>query len=116
MGLVTFDPNDADNLVAGNYSTGRGQVLRSQTMELTKIIFDAGKGAELHQHPEEQILYVLEGVFEVTLGDDTYEVGPGQASFHPSDVPHRAVARTFATALSFKVLVDPSYDQTGDLA
>lgn len=116
MGLVTFDPKDADNLVAGHYSTGRGQVLRSQVMELTKISFEAGKGAELHQHPEEQILYVLDGVFAVTLGDETYDVGPGQASFHPSNVPHRAVARERATALSFKVLVDPNYDQTGDLA
>lgn len=116
MGLVTFDPKDAGNLVAGHYSTGRGQVLRSSSMELTRISFEAGKGAELHQHPEEQILYVLEGVFEVTLGDETYEVAPGQASFHPSNVPHRAVAREAGTALSFKVLVDPSYDKTGDLA
>lgn len=116
MGLVTFDPKDAGNLVAGHYSTGRGQVLRSPTAELTKISFEAGKGAEQHQHPEEQILYVLEGVFDVVLGEDTYEVGPGQASYHPSNVPHRAVAREPATALSFKVLVDPNYDKTGDLA
>lgn len=115
MGLVTFDPNDADNLVAGHYSTGRGQVLRSAAMELTKISFEAGKGAEIHQHPEEQILYVLEGVFEVTLGEDRYEVGPGQASYHPSNVPHRSVALEPATALSFKCLVDPNYDKTGDL-
>jgi quercetin dioxygenase-like cupin family protein len=115
MGLVTFDTKDDDNLVAG-YSTGRGPVLRSPTMELTRISFEAGKGAEVHQHPEEQVLYVLEGVFEVTLGDETYEVGPGRASYHPPNVPHRAVAREPATALSFKVLVDPNYDKTGDLA
>ena len=116
MGLVTFDPKDADNLVAGHYSTGRGQVLRSGTMELTKISFEAGKGAELHQHPEEQILYVIEGRFEVTLGDEIFEVGPGQASFHPSNVPHRAMAIEPTTALSFKCLVDPNYEQTGELA
>lgn len=115
MGLVSFDPSDASNLVASHYSTGRGPVLRSESMELTKISFEAGKGAEIHQHPEEQILYVLEGVFEVTLGDDTYEVGPGQASYHPSNVPHGAVAIEAATALSFKCLVDPNYDKTGDL-
>lgn len=115
MGLVNFDPEDADNLVAG-YSTGRGQVLRSELMELTKISFEAGKGAQMHQHPEEQILYVLEGVFDVTLGDEVYAIGPGQASYHPANVPHRAVAREYSTALSFKCLVEPNYDKTGDLS
>lgn len=116
MGLVTFDPEDEDNLVAGHYSTGRGPVLRSDAMELTKITFDTGKGADMHQHPEEQILYVLDGVFDVTLGDENYEVRAGQASYHPSNVPHRAVARERSTALSFKLLVDPNYDKTGELA
>lgn len=115
MGLVIFDPSDDDNLVAGHYSTGRGPVLRSDTMELTKISFEAGKGAEIHQHPEEQILYVLDGLFRVTLGEETYEVGPGQASYHPSNVPHGSVALESGTALSFKGLVDPNYDQTGEL-
>lgn len=115
MGLVTFDPADADNLVA-HYSTGRGQVLRSSLVELTRIAFETGKGAELHQHPEEQILYVIEGSFDVILGDETYVVQAGQASFHPSDVPHRALAREDSVALSFKCLVDPNYQKTGDLA
>lgn len=114
MGLITFDPDDDDHLVA-HYSRGRGPVLRSEVVELTKISFAAGEGAELHQHPEEQILYVLEGLFDVILGDETYEVHPGQASFHPSDIPHRAVARVPTTALSFKCLVAPNYGATGAL-
>ena len=114
MGLVIFDEGDAENLVAG-YSTGRGPVLRSEQAELTRITFEAGNGAEMHVHPEEQILYVLEGVFDCTVGDDTYEVRAGQASFHPSNIPHRAIARERTTALSFKVLVDPNYEKTGDL-
>lgn len=114
MGLIVFDEKDDDRLVA-HYSTGRGPVLRSDVMELTKITFEAGKGAEMHQHPEEQILYVLDGVFEVIVGDESYEVHPGQASFHPSNVPHRAIAKQRTTALSFKSLVDPNYDKSGDL-
>lgn len=98
MGLVIFDLKDADNVVADHYSAGQGQVLRSAAMELTKISFESGKGAEMHQHPEEQVLYVIEGLFDVTLGEKTYEVGPGQASYHPSNVPRRAVAREAATA------------------
>ncbi|AYY12278.1 cupin domain-containing protein [Actinobacteria bacterium YIM 96077] len=115
VGLVSFDGKDEENLVAGHYSRGRGPVLRSDQMELTKITFDAGEGADMHQHPEEQILYVLAGVLEVTVGDETYEVHPGQASFHPSNVWHRAVARERTTALSFKNLVAPNYEKTGEL-
>ena len=115
MGLISFDGKDEDNLVAGHYSTGRGPVLRSGQMEFTKITFEAGKGAELHEHPEEQLLYVVDGVFDVVNGDETYEVRAGQASFHPSNIPHRAIARERSTALSFKVLVDPSYEETGKL-
>lgn len=114
MGLVSFDAADAQNLVA-DYSTGRGQVLRSDLVELTRIAFESGKGADEHSHPEEQILYVLEGSFDITLGDETYVVRAGQASFHPSDVPHRAVAREPTVALSFKCLVAPKYEKTGDL-
>ena len=115
MGLIVFDARDDERLVAEQYSTGRGPVLRSDVMELTKIRFEKGKGADLHQHPEEQILYVLEGAFEVVLGDETYEVRRGEASFHPSNVPHRAVAKEDTVALSFKHLVAPNYDKSGDL-
>lgn len=115
MGLIVFDEHDEDRLVAEQYSTGRGPVLRSDVMELTKISFKAGKGADLHQHPEEQVLYVLEGVLEVTVGDEDYEVHPGQASFHPSNVPHSAMAKQDVVALSFKHLVAPNYDKSGDL-
>lgn len=115
MGLIRFDAADAENQVA-QYSAGRGQVLRSKLSELTRIAFDAGAGAEMHSHPEEQILYVLEGSFDVIVGDETYVVEAGEASFHPSDVPHRAVAREPSVGLSFKCLVAPNYDKTGDLA
>lgn len=115
MGLIVFDEHDEDRLVAEQYSTGRGPVLRSDVMELTKISFKAGRGADLHQHPEEQVLYVLEGVLEVTVGDEDYEVHPGQASFHPSDVPHRAMAKEDVVALSFKPLVAPNYEKSGEL-
>ncbi|MBA2276521.1 MAG: cupin domain-containing protein [Chloroflexia bacterium] len=115
MGLIVFDEKDEDRLVAEQYSTGRGPVLRSDVMELTKITFEKGKGAEVHQHPEEQILYVLEGAFDVIVGEETYEVLPGQASFHPSNMPHQAIAKERTVALSFKHLVEPNYAKSGDL-
>ncbi len=114
MPHVMFD-GDEDNVVSGSYSTGTGPVLRSQAMEVTKISFAKGKGAHEHAHPEEQVMYVLEGVLEVTCGDETYVVHPGEATFNPSNVPHRVMAIEDVTALSFKNQVAPIYEATGRL-
>jgi quercetin dioxygenase-like cupin family protein len=114
MGLVTFD-QDLDNVVTGQYSTATGPVLRGLEIELARISFEPGGGAVLHSHPEEQIVYVLEGGARVTLGDEVYEVGSGQASYHPPNVPHSFETVDGMTALSFKRVVAPIYTATGEL-
>lgn len=84
-------------------------------MEVARVFYAAGEGTELHAHPEEQTVFVESGRISVTLGDDSYEVEPGQASFHPPDTPHRVLALEDSWIASFKNLVDPSYEATGSL-
>lgn len=117
MGLVKFD-RDEDNLVAGHYSQAKGPVLRSEKQEVTKVFFDKGEGAKEHHHPEEQTFYVVEGRLRVTLGGaKPYEVGPGEGSFHPSNVPHFVEALEDSVVISFKNVVDPTgYQATGELS
>ncbi len=114
MGLVRFD-RDEENLVSGTYSQGRGPVLRSDSLELTKISFAKGEGAKTHQHKEEQVMYVLSGRLNVMLGDEKYEVGPGEATFNPSNVPHSVLALEDTVGLSVKNHVAPIYTETGRL-
>ena len=114
MTLVKFD-KDSENVVSGSYSTGTGPVLRSDKMEVTKISFAKGKGADIHTHPEEQLMYVLEGELEVTCEGETYRVGPGEATFNPSNAPHGVMAIEDVVALSFKNQVEPIYEPTGRL-
>jgi quercetin dioxygenase-like cupin family protein len=116
MGLVRFD-RDKDNVISGSYSDARGPVLRSRHQEVTKVWFPKGEGARPHAHPEEQTFYILEGRLRVTLGDEEpYEVGPGEGSFHPSNVPHQVEALEDTVAISFKNVVDPTqYKATGQL-
>ena len=114
MGLVRFE-SDLDNLVTEQYSTATGPVLRGVEIELAVISFDAGGGAVLHSHPEEQIVYVLSGRARVTLGEEVYEVHPGQASYHPPNVPHAFEVIDDLKALSFKRVVAPIYEATGKL-
>lgn len=115
MSLVTFE-SDSDHLVTERYSSARGPVLRSERSEIVKALFPKGEGAEEHAHPEEQTIYVLSGKMQMTVGGETYIVEPGQASFHPSNVPHGALALEDSYVLSFKVLVDPQYEATGSLS
>ena|SRR5215813_9819714 len=115
MGLVRFD-RDENNLVSRRYSQGRGPVLRSDSLELTKISFAKGEGARMHRHEEEQVLYVLSGRIKARLGDEEYEVGPGEATFSPAGVPHGMHALEDTVALSVKNQVAPIYPETGRLA
>jgi quercetin dioxygenase-like cupin family protein len=46
-----------------------------------------------HHHHHEQITYVLEGELEMTIGDETLTLGPGNFHVIPSNVPHSAVAQ-----------------------
>jgi quercetin dioxygenase-like cupin family protein len=114
MPLITFD-DPSDNQVA-SYSDGRGAVLRSEHFEATKIHFPKGKGAKPHRHPEEQLSFVVSGRLRVTAGDETYEVGPGQATFNPSNVEHGVEALEDTVVLSLKApLIRNDYKATGKL-
>lgn len=99
MGLVRFQEKDPDDPHDGGSQVvyfGEG------SLRLSRVSIMKGFGVEQHQHPEEQLVYVLEGAVEVTLDGETYEVGPGQASYHPSNQPHGLVAKADAVVLSFK--------------
>ena len=111
MGKIDF-PDLRGNIVGGDYSGGVGPVLRSEMMEVARVFFAKGKGAEPHRHPEEQVFYVIEGRLQMTLGEgesaETYIVEPGQGSFHPSNVLHQDLALEDTIVVSFKALTDPS--------
>lgn len=115
MGFVSFEGAD-DNMVTRQYSQGKGPVLRSEKSELARVFFAKGTGAEFHQHPEEQTFYCLEGKLECTVGDETYIIEPGEASFHPSNIRHKVHALEDTLLISFKTREEQQiYDATGSL-
>jgi quercetin dioxygenase-like cupin family protein len=114
MPLVTFE-DSPDHKVA-QYSDGRGSVLRSEHFEATKIHFPKGKGAKPHRHPEEQLSFVVSGRLRVTAAGEVYEVGPGQATFNPSNLEHGVEALEDTVVLSLKApLISDDYEATGKL-
>ena len=78
--------------IVGHYVHGTGQ-----TIGYIKI----KKGAILpeHHHPHEQITFILEGEFEMTIGVEKYLFTAGCVHVIPSNAPHSAVAITDCIAV-----------------
>lgn len=51
-----------------------------------------GSIVEMHAHPEEQFGYVIKGGFEITIEDELFTIGAGDAYFIPPNAQHRFVA------------------------
>ncbi|MEL7343929.1 MAG: cupin domain-containing protein [Pseudomonadota bacterium] len=62
--------------------------------DLMVVAFNFEKtGAEgaLHNHPHVQSTFVKEGRFRFTIGDDAFEVGPGDSFVIPSNAIHGCI-------------------------
>ncbi|MBA2537396.1 MAG: cupin domain-containing protein [Actinobacteria bacterium] len=58
--------------------------------DITLIIEEIAPGDRipLHTHPINEVIVIQEGSPEVTLGDDTQQVGAGTVVFIPAGTPH----------------------------
>jgi len=59
---------------------------------LTIFAFDKGEALSTHSAPFEAIVQVVDGVAEITVGDETHIVATGQMIIMPADVPHAVKA------------------------
>jgi quercetin dioxygenase-like cupin family protein len=66
----------------------RARVVHSARTSESWVDIDAGASFPEHQHPHEQIVNVLEGELEITAGDVTHRLTPGQVLVIPPEVPH----------------------------
>jgi len=66
---------------------------------ITHFIFEPGAVAPLHDHPHEQISFILEGAMEFTLNEETRVLAAGQGVTIPPGVQHGARALTRALVL-----------------
>ncbi len=60
--------------------------------DITLIIEEIAPGDRIplhtHPHPISELIVIQEGSAEVTLGEDTQQVGPGTVVFVPAGTPH----------------------------
>ena len=96
-----------EEFVTPRYSRAYGSLATGRAIEVGVLRFRAGEGAVEHSHPQEQMMYVLEGQLQVEMAGETRILGPGELSHMPPNVPHRVVAvGGDAVVLSCKNVVD----------
>ena len=62
------------------------------TMMTVQFAFEKGAVGTPHTHPHEQVGYVLQGRFELTLGNDKTMLEVGDTYYVPSNTVHGVVA------------------------
>jgi quercetin dioxygenase-like cupin family protein len=93
-------------VVTPRHSTATGESITGSKIEVGYLRFKAGTGANPHTHPNEQIFICLEGRLRIRIGDETREIGPGEACLMPPNVEHQASAIEDSVFISAKDLVD----------
>ena len=63
-----------------------------KNLMLSYVEIAEGAVVSTHRHPHEQGGVVLSGRMELTIGDSTRTLGPGDMYIIPPDTPHRASA------------------------
>lgn len=70
-----------------------GSLKNSDTMTVGRVLIRAGCGNPVHRHPNcDEVLHVLRGRIEHSLGSAKYVMNPGDAISIPAGVWHNAKA------------------------
>lgn len=79
----------------------RRQVLgHGSDLMIVRVEFESGAAGAVHHHPHRQATYIVEGCFEVSVGEQKSELRAGDCFYAEADVPHGV------KALERGVLVD----------
>jgi quercetin dioxygenase-like cupin family protein len=88
---------------APDYSTANGSCVEGERMIVGLMRMPAGTGAEPHSHPNEQWIYILQGVFHATIGGKSVEAKPGSVIYVPANVVHSGKASADSDVVFFTV-------------
>lgn len=71
----------------GRWNCATNRVTTGQTQ------FAVGTGLPLHSHNVEETVLILEGLATAQIGDETFDLVAGAATWVPAEVPHRFLNR-----------------------
>ncbi len=80
-----------------------GATVHTPQLTATLYRYGAGSSWEEHQHPQDQITYVLEGVIDFIVGGQPVHLEAGQMATLPGGTPHSATLPSDAGAVTLNV-------------
>jgi len=80
-----------------------GATVHTPQLTATLYRYGAGSSWEEHQHPQDQMTMVLEGVIEFAVNGQPIRLGKGQMAAIPGGTPHSATVPADAGAVSINV-------------
>jgi transcriptional regulator with XRE-family HTH domain len=70
---------------------------------IATIVARDHKGFDAISHGGQEVLYVIEGKIELTLGEDKFIMSEGDGAYYDGDVPHKAISLSKKPAKTFNV-------------
>jgi quercetin dioxygenase-like cupin family protein len=74
------------------WDTVAARAIHGERQSLAVVELDPNAVVPEHRHESEQLGLVITGSLEFRIGDETRELGPGEAWTIPSNVPHEVTA------------------------
>jgi len=88
---IVVVPGGGDNLLiaGGSFIHKVSSADTNNVFSVIEIVTPPGKGVALHVHEkEDELVYLLQGEIEVTLGDQSMKAVPGVMALLPRGIPH----------------------------
>lgn len=85
--IKNIKPKELVTGITGYYAHG-------ENLTFGYVELKAGSSIPLHQHPHEQITYIIEGQLDMIIGEMACSLLPGMYHVIASGTPHSAVAKT----------------------
>jgi len=79
---------------------------QNKAVSLTLFAFDKGEEISAHESSGDAMIVVLDGMAEITIGDEKFRVGQGETIVMPARVPHAVYG-----AERFKMLLTVVFPQ-----
>ncbi|HEU4402713.1 MAG TPA: cupin domain-containing protein [Candidatus Polarisedimenticolia bacterium] len=98
-----------------SYLLASPRTSQARHLTTTLVLIDPGGEQRVHNHPPEQVYFILEGSGLMTVGTETQEVGPGDCVFVPADAPH-GIRNQGQTLLRYFSAAAPAFDTSELLA
>jgi len=67
-------------------------ITKSDKVNISLFAFDKGEGLSKHTTNGDAMVMILDGVSEITIGEDVHQVKAGQTIVLPATIPHALLA------------------------